>query len=218
MQVVRRIFNVLSLVSGILLLVAMSWEILTGVSTHFSPTYLWIQLFVCLVFMADFFIRMAVDEHKGRFFLRNCWFLLISIPYMNIIAWTGIDVSRQWSVLIIAVPLLRVVLALYIVIRWWLNKQIAQLLWAYIFAVLSFSYVSALIFFDFERHVNPGLHDFGDALFWVALNVTAIGADLVPVTLVGKILNVLLPVFGMLLFPIITAYVVQKFPGGKIAA
>ena len=218
MQVLRRIFNVLSLVSGILLLVAMSWEILTGVSTHFSPTCLWIQLFVCLVFMADFFIRMAVDEHKGRFFLRNCWFLLISIPYMNIIAWTGIDVSRQWSVLIIAVPLLRVVLALYIVIRWWLNKQIAQLLWAYIFAVLSFSYVSALIFFDFERHVNPGLHDFGDALFWVALNVTAIGADLVPVTLVGKILNVLLPVFGMLLFPIITAYVVQKFPGGKIAA
>lgn len=218
MQVLRRIFNVLSLLSGILLLVAMSWEILTGVSTHFSPTYLWIQLFVCLVFMADFFIRMAVDEHKGRFFLRNCWFLLISIPYMNIIAWTGIDVSRQWSVLIIAVPLLRVVLALYIVIRWWLNKQIAQLLWAYIFAVLSFSYVSALIFFDFERHVNPGLHDFGDALFWVALNVTAIGADLVPVTLVGKILNVLLPVFGMLLFPIITAYVVQKFPGGKIAA
>ena len=218
MQVLRRIFNVLSLVSGILLLVAMSWEILTGVSTHFSPTYLWIQLFVSLVFMADFFIRMAVDEHKGRFFLRNCWFLLISIPYMNIIAWTGIDVSRQWSVLIIAVPLLRVVLALYIVIRWWLNKQIAQLLWAYIFAVLSFSYVSALIFFDFERHVNPGLHDFGDALFWVALNVTAIGADLVPVTLVGKILNVLLPVFGMLLFPIITAYVVQKFPGGKIAA
>ena len=218
MQVLRRIFNVLSLVSGILLLVAMSWEILTGVSTHFSPTYLWIQLFVCLVFMADFFIRMAVDEHKGRFFLRNCWFLLISIPYMNIIAWTGIDVSRQWSVLIIAVPLLRVVLALYIVIRWWLNKQIAQLLWAYIFAVLSFSYVSALIFFDFERHVNPGLRDFGDALFWVALNVTAIGADLVPVTLVGKILNVLLPVFGMLLFPIITAYVVQKFPGGKIAA
>lgn len=218
MQVLRRIFNVLSLVSGILLLVAMSWEILTGVSTHFSPTYLWIQLFVCLVFMADFFIRMAVDEHKGRFFFRNCWFLLISIPYMNIIAWTGIDVSRQWSVLIIAVPLLRVVLALYIVIRWWLNKQIAQLLWAYIFAVLSFSYVSALIFFDFERHVNPGLHDFGDALFWVALNVTAIGADLVPVTLVGKILNVLLPVFGMLLFPIITAYVVQKFPGGKIAA
>ena len=218
MQVLRRIFNVLSLVSGILLLVAMSWEILTGVSTNFSPTYLWIQLFVCLVFMADFFIRMAVDEHKGRFFLRNCWFLLISIPYMNIIAWTGIDVSRQWSVLIIAVPLLRVVLALYIVIRWWLNKQIAQLLWAYIFAVLSFSYVSALIFFDFERHVNPGLHDFGDALFWVALNVTAIGADLVPVTLVGKILNVLLPVFGMLLFPIITAYVVQKFPGGKIAA
>lgn len=218
MQVLRRIFNVLSLVSGILLLVAMSWEILTGVSTHFSPTYLWIQLFVCLVFMADFFIRMAVDEHKGRFFLRNCWFLLVSIPYMNIIAWTGIDVSRQWSVLIIAVPLLRVVLALYIVIRWWLNKQIAQLLWAYIFAVLSFSYVSALIFFDFERHVNPGLHDFGDALFWVALNVTAIGADLVPVTLVGKILNVLLPVFGMLLFPIITAYVVQKFPGGKIAA
>ena len=218
MQVLRRIFNVLSLVSGVLLLVAMSWEILTGVSTHFSPTYLWIQLFVCLVFMADFLIRMAVDEHKGRFFLRNCWFLLISIPYMNIIAWTGIDVSRQWSVLIIAVPLLRVVLALYIVIRWWLNKQIAQLLWAYIFAVLSFSYVSALIFFDFERHVNPGLHDFGDALFWVALNVTAIGADLVPVTLVGKILNVLLPVFGMLLFPIITAYVVQKFPGGKIAA
>lgn len=218
MQVVRRIFNVLSLLSGILLLVAMSWEILTGSSTHFSPTYLWIQLFVCLVFMADFFVRMAVEEHKGRFFLRNFWFLLVSIPYMNLIAWTGIDVPRQWSVLIVAVPLLRVVAALYIVIRWWLDKKISQLLWAYVFTVISFSYVSALIFFDFERHVNHGLQNFGDALLWVALNVTAVGADISPVTVVGKILNVMLPIFGMLLFPIITAYVVQKFPGGKVAS
>ena len=113
MQFLRRFFNVLSLLGGILLLVAMSWEILTGASTHFSPTYLWIQLFVCLVFMADFFIRMAVDEHKGRFFVHNFWFLLISIPYMNIIAWTGADVPRQWSILIIAVPLLRIVLRLH---------------------------------------------------------------------------------------------------------
>lgn len=218
MQVIRRIFNVLSLVSGILLLVAMSWEILTGESDHFSPTYLWIQLFVCLVFMADFFVRMTVEEHKGRFFLRNCCFLLISIPYMNIIAWTGIEVPRQWSILIVAVPLLRVVAALYIVIRWWLDKKISQLLWAYVFMVLSFSYVSALIFFDFERDVNSGLQNFGDALLWVALNVTAVGADISPVTAVGKILNVLLPVFGMLLFPIITAYVVQKFPGGNVAS
>ena len=49
--------------------------------------------------------------------------------------------------------------------------------------------------------------DFGDAIWWASMNLTTVGADIFAVTAVGKILTVLLPTLGMMMFPIFTVYI-----------
>ncbi len=74
----------LALLGGIVLLAAVSWEIIGGDHHRFSTPYLIVQFVVCVLFLLDFFVRWASAPEKGRYFLRNCWFLLLSIPYLNI--------------------------------------------------------------------------------------------------------------------------------------
>ena len=213
MHVLLRLFNMLSFIGGILLLVAISWEILEGEHTHFSSAYMWIQFAVCMVFIADFVLRMLCNGKRGRFFVHNLWFLLLSIPYLNIMEWFDVQAARDISLYIVSMPFLRAFLAAYIVISWWRKNRVERLLWVYIFTVVAFTYISALMFFDFERNINTEVHTFGDAVMWACTNMTTLGSQIQAVTSTGKILTVMLPIFGMLLFPVFTAYVVQKFTG-----
>lgn len=209
--------HILALVAGAVLLVAMSMEILTGDHRHFSQTYLWIQFAVCIVFLADFFIRMAQSDRPGRFFARNLLFLLLSIPYLNLIDWFSLHLSHDWGMLIGLIPMLRSFLALYLIVAWLANNRFNQLLTAYLFSVLVFTYLASLIFYDYEILVNPHLTNYGNALWWAWMNVTTVGAAIFPVTVVGKVVCVLLPIVGMIFFPIFTVYISQYYTGKKNA-
>ena len=156
--------NIVTLAAGALLLLAMSVEILTGDHRHFSQAYLWIQFAVCIVFLADFFIRLARSERRTRFFLRNLLFLLLSIPYLNLVDWFSLELARGWAMLIGLTPLLRGFLALYIIVAWLARNRFNQLLAAYLFSVLVFTYLASLVFYDYEILVNPRLTDYGGSV------------------------------------------------------
>ena len=47
------------------------------------------------------------------------------------------------------------------------------------------------------------------------MNVTTVGAAIFPVTAVGKVVCVLLPIVGMIFFPIFTVYISQYYTGKK---
>ena len=206
-----RLLDLATLFAGSILLVALSCEILTGDNRHFSSAYLWIQFGVCIVFLADFFIRMNHAGRKGRFLLRNILFLLLSIPYLNLIDWFHLDVSRDWSMLVGLASMMRAFLALYIIVVWLTVNRFDRLLTAYAFSVFVFTYLSALVFYDYEIKVNPHLDGFGNALWWAWMNVTTVGASIFPVTAVGKVVCVLLPIVGMIFFPIFTVYISQYY-------
>lgn len=213
---VRDVMNILKVIAGLVLMVAISWEIIGGDHLHFSQTYLTVQLIVCIVFLCDFFIRWAAAVHKTRFFFTNLWFLLISIPYLNILAWTDTHLPHYWAMLIGLMPLVRAFLAMVIVVRWLVDTKIRQLFFAYIFTVLVFTYLSALVFYDYEVLVNDKLHGFGNALWWAWMNVTTVGAEIFAVTAIGKVITVLLPSLGMMFFPIFTTYVLQEYSHKKV--
>lgn len=206
-----KILNVLSLLAGASLLVAVSWEILLGDPRHYSTDYLLLQGIVCVVFLADFFARMWMADHSWRFFFRNLYFFLLSVPYLNIVDWMGIELSHAEAMLMGLVPLLRALLGLYVLFTWIINNRVTRLLTSYVLSMLVFTYFAALIFYDYEIEVNPALHDFGDAIWWASMNLTTVGADIFAVTAVGKILTVLLPTLGMMMFPIFTVYVTQIY-------
>ena len=98
-------------------------------------------------------------------------------------------------------------MATTIIIEWLIEGRTRRLMAAYMLTVLLFTYISALVFYDYEIGINASLHTFGDALWWAWMNVTTVGAPIFPVTTIGKIVCVLLPVVGMMFFPIFTVYV-----------
>lgn len=210
------LLGILKLLAGVVLLVALSWEILAGDHLHLSSTYLTVQFFVCVIFLYDFLIRLLQSGHRLRFFVRHLYYLLLSIPYLTLISWTGVRMTHDWGILVGLVPMLRAFLAMFIIVRWMaLRNRMQWLFAAYLFTVVVFTYLSALVFYDYEVLVNPRLEGFGNALWWAWMNVTTVGAAIFPVTAVGKVVCVLLPSLGMMFFPIFTAYILQEYAVGK---
>lgn len=204
--------GVLKLAAGATLLVSLSWEILAGDHALLTPSYLTIQFLVCAVFLCDFFVRLWLSERRGRFFVRHLFYLLISVPYLNLLAWSGVRMTHDWGILVGLVPMLRAFLAMFVIVQWMARgRRMRWLFTAYLFTVVVFTYLSALVFYDYEIFVNPKLHGFGNALWWAWMNVTTVGAAIFPVTAVGKVVCVLLPSLGMMFFPIFTTYILQEY-------
>lgn len=212
----RNGLEVLAVIAGIVLLVALSWEIIGGGDTRFSAFYLNVQLAVCIVFLLDFFVLWGAAERKARYLGRNLLFLLISIPWLNILGWCGVSVTRDWGVIVGLLPMLRAFLAMVIIVRWLTSdNKMRRMLVAYVFTVVVFTYISGLVFFEYESGVNPKLHGFGNALWWAWMNVTTVGAEIFPVTAIGKVFCIMLPSLGMMFFPIFTTYVLQEYTHKK---
>lgn len=204
---------ILKVIAGVVLLMAISWEILAGDSL-LSEAFLIIQLAVCAVFLCDFFVRWGTAKRHNRFFWSRLPYLLLSIPWLNIFVWTGFTPTHEWGLLLGLIPMLRAFLAMFIIVEWLVSaNRMSRLFWAYIFTVLIFTYLSALLFFEYETGVNSSLHGFGNALWWAGMNVTTVGAQIFAVTGVGKVVSVLLPALGMLFFPIFTTYVLDRYTG-----
>ena len=207
--------NILVLKGCILITVILSLQILYPQQYARSPLLLNIQFWICICFLTDFFLRLFLHRNKLHYLLSNILFFIISIPYLNILDWSGADLPRYWAMLIGVMPLMRAFLALYVVVRWLVDNKIRQLFTAYIFTVVVFTYISALVFYDYEILVNDKLHGFGNDLWWAWMNVTTVGAEIFAVTAIGKVITILLPTLGMMMFPIFTTYILQEYTHKK---
>ena len=205
---IRRMIN---LIAGIALLVGVSVEVLTGNHHTYSEWYMWLQLVVCVIFIVDFASALVARDSAHNYFLLNLLSLIVSIPYLNILDWLNVSLDRGVAVTVAALPLLRSFVAMGVVVKWFINGKANRLFGAYLFTVVCFTYLAALMFFDYEVDVNEKLHGFGNALWWAWMNVTTVGAAIFPVTAVGKVLAVLLPALGMMFFPIFTIYVTNMY-------
>ena len=214
-RVITTTVGIATLIAAVVLPVALSYEILRGESTHLAPWYLNLQLAVCAIFLLDFGVRISTERRKWLFFRHNILFLLLSVPYLNIIDWLSIAPTREWALALTAIPILRMLLAVYLLTVWIIEDAIRRLFAAYAFTLLLFTYLSALIFYDAEAGINTSLQSFGDAIWWAFMNMTTVGAALQPITAIGKILAVLLPLCGMMVLPLFTVYISNIFKQTK---
>lgn len=205
--VVADAMNSATLVASIVLLGAMSIEVTQGDRSHFSDWYRTLHFGVCSIFFAAAIVRLSIAEYRRQHWFRDLVFALVCIPYINIMEWVGWTPPREVVRMVAFAPILISLLATTIIIEWLIEGRTKRLMAAYVLTVLLFTYISALIFYDYEIGVNSSLHSFGDALWWAWLNVTTVGAPIVATTTIGKIVGVVLPVVGMMFFPIFTVYV-----------
>lgn len=205
--------NTIVLVLSVILIVWISIDTFRRVDFLSNHHYLTFQFWVCVVFVADFFVELAMASDKWHFFRSRILFLLLSIPYLNIIDITGIHLSHDATYFIRFVPLARGALAVSIVISYVSRNAVTSLFFSYLSIMLLVTYFCSLIFYAREAGVNPQVQSYWTALWWSAMNMTTVGCNIAPMTVAGKIVAVVLPVSGMIIFPLFTVYLTNYVSG-----
>ncbi|MCM1028705.1 MAG: potassium channel family protein [Alloprevotella sp.] len=164
-------------------------------------------------------MELIYSPHKGGYFRRRLLFLLLSIPYLNIIHTLNIHLSPNAIYLVRFIPLARGALAIAIVFGYLSKNAITSLFVSYIAIMVFVGYFCSLIFFQWEHGLNSLVNSYWDALWWSAMNMATVGCNIEPVTTPGRIVAVVLPILGMVVFPLFTVYltnyVAQMVQGAK---
>lgn len=201
--------HILILLLSIFLIVEITIDTFQNVSFIMEPSYLKIQFWICIIFLLDYFIELFLSSRKVHYMLTNIPFLLVAIPYSNILDYYSISLSLEASYFLRFIPLIRGGYAISVVVSWLSSSKVTGLFTSYITLLLSIVYFCSLIFFVLEHSVNSMVATYGDALWWAFMNVTTVGSNIYAVTATGKVMSVVLAGLGMMLFPIFTVYITQ---------
>lgn len=201
------ILHLIILFLSLFLVISISIDTFKGIPFYTQASYMKVQLWICLWFLFDFVLEFFLAKHKWRYIRTHFVFLLVSIPYQNIIAYYGFTFSPEITYFLRFIPLVRGGYALAIVIGWLTYNRASSLFVSYLTMLLATVYFASLTFFVLEQKVNPLVTDYGDALWWAFMDVTTVGSNIVAMTPTGRVLSVLLAALGMMMFPIFTVYI-----------
>jgi len=155
----------------------------------------WVQMSALLLFVGLFGLRWRVDENR-REYLRQNWFdlvfvVLLASPVLRLL--TALRFVHLLPALKLGVLLrqnrqriLRLVL---------LSRDSFPLAMAVIFGLV---FVFGASVFMLEHGSNPGFESIHDGLWWAFVTLTTVGyGDIVPQTGAGRIIAIMLMVFGV---------------------
>lgn len=201
-------FQTAILILSVLLIVFISYDTFKNIPFLANRSYMLFQLFTCLVFITDFFVELKLTPHGGKAaYIKSRWFfLIISIPYLNIIDILNIGMSAGMLYFARFLPLVRGALALAIVLNYIAANKITGIFVSYLSILLLTVYFAGLIFYNRESPINPGVTSYWEAFWWCGMQATTLGCSLSPVTVAGKLLAVILSLMGTIMFPLFTVY------------
>lgn len=206
----RGVYNTLNatmLVLSVGLLVYLTVLGLNGVEFFSDRGYMTYQLWVCYVFIADFFVEFWLAARKGRYLRRRIFFLLLSIPYLNIVAGLQIPLTYEVLYFLRFIPLARGALAMSIVVGYVSRNRLTNIFASYTVMLVAIVYMGSLIFYEVENGHNEAVHSFWTALWWAFSQATTVGCDVYPTTWAGKVVCAVLPTMGTVMFPLFTVVV-----------
>lgn len=204
---VAKVLNVFGVVASLVLIGSISLEAFTDQVFTEGSVYARIQLWVCVYFLLDFLLLMALAPKKMRFFFRHFLLILLSVPYLSLIDFFSLSFSHEVQYVLKFLPIMRGGAALIVLVKMVVSNKITGLFIAYLVSFFSMVYFLTLIFFVFETGVNHMVANYYDALWWASMTVTTVGSNIVPVTAIGKVATAVLATVGMTVFPIFTVYI-----------
>ena len=205
-EIVQWVMHTVVLILSILLIVFISYDTFKGIDFLSNHLYMSFQFWVCVIFILDFFVELFLAPKKWRYIGHRMVFLLISIPYLNLVSMINLHLSADALYFVRFIPLLRGALALSIVFGYFSKNAITSFFMSYIVILVMVVYFCSLIFFQYEQAVNPQVQSYWTALWWSAMNCSTVGCSISPVTVEGRIVAVILPITGMIVFPLFTVY------------
>ena len=161
---------------------------------------------ICFIFLADFCVRFAKAESKGRF-LRWGWIdLLSSIPALDALRW-----GRLVRIVRI-VRILRAVRSTRLLVNYFYRNR-AQGTFATVALIsITLTIFSSIAILNFESAPESNIKSAMDALWWSFVTITTVGyGDKYPVTGEGRLVAAVLMTAGVGLFGTFTGLVASFF-------
>lgn len=201
------------LILGFLWLILLVVELIWGLHPFLNA----LVYVIWAVFVLDFFLRFFLAPHKGNY-LRKSWLTALSlfIPALRIGRIARLAPVFRAARAARGLRLVSLVSSL--------NRGMRSLRRA--MRRRGFGYVLALTFLvtlagaagmlAFEGRVpegQPGLHNYGEALWWTAMIMTTLGSDYWPQTAEGQMLTLLLSLYAFAVFGYVTASLASFFIG-----
>lgn len=197
-----------------LIVLGFVWLVLLVVEFIWGLNYLLqvLSLVIWAIFILDFALKFILAPHK-LFFLRNNILTSISlvVPALRVFR-----IARVFRVVrsVRAVRGLRLVKVLGSINRGMrsLGKTMQRRAFGYVVALTLVVIVAgAAGMYAFEQ--EHGLNTYGEALWWTAMLLISIGSDYFPVTPEGRVLCLLLALYGFAVFGYVTATLATFFIG-----
>jgi voltage-gated potassium channel len=185
------------------------WELVSGTSALLET----VGIVIWVIFIAEFAIRLALAPDKAAF-LKSNWLTVIALAVPALRLFRALRVLRAARALR-GVRLVRIVGTA--------NRSMNAL--RSTLARRGFGYVAGLtvlvvglgaagmLSFENAREVDGGFDSYWDALWWTGMLVTSIGSDFWPATTEGRLLTLLLSLYGLAVLGYITATLASFFVG-----
>lgn len=177
---------------------------------------------IWFIFIGDFALKFAVAPAKGRFVRRN----LLTLVSLALPALRAVRVLRGLRVLRAAravrgLRLLRLLTSLNRGVRS-LGATLRRRGFGYVMALtlfVLFAGAAGILALEGDPQAPIGrIRDYGDALWWTAMLLVTMGSDFWPLTPEGRLLCVLLAVYGFTMFGYVTATLGSYFVSSDNAA
>ena len=196
----------------ILMLIAINVSILPLMFVNDCAAFRWIEQITVSIFIVDYILRWCTADFKLK---KGGWsFVLYPFTPMAVIdvlsILPGLRLLSPWFKVFRFTRILKL-LRIFRFLRYSykieillnvLKREKVVLLMALGLAVF-YVFVSALVMFNVEPHINPVTGDvtfesFFDALYWATITLTTVGyGDLCPVTDIGRLVSMLSSLFGI---------------------
>ena len=209
------ILRLLVIAAGGLLVAVISVDSLRNMSFAVDPFYDRLQTWVCYFFLCDIAVECALSEHRWRYLWRHLLFVVVSIPYTQIIDHFHLQLPEP---VIFAVHFMPLLLAAYVVgllVGATARNRMTSMFATYMTILVASVYFGSIMFFIAEHPVNPGVTTIWDAAWWAIMDMTTCGSSISELTPTGQTLAVILSAEGLVLFPVFTVYITAALTGGN---
>lgn len=239
----RKIYNMiehakkgekLSLAYDIIMMIAIAASVFPLMFVEDHPLFHTIEQVTVSLFIVDYLLRWLTADYrlgkKGLSFVIYPFTLWAIIDILSILpAFSFIGKGFK----IVRVTRLLRILRIFKFIRYTNKLQVLgrvvrkerEVLLAVLGIALFYVFLTALIMFNVEPHVNPvtgasNFASFFDALYWATVTLTTVGyGDMIPVTDVGRFISMLSSLFGVAIIAlpsgVITASYLEELKAEK---
>lgn len=204
------------IVLSVMLITLITIDTLRNISFLADESYLKFQFWCCLAFEFDILLELILSENRWKYLHTHVLFILVSIPYLNVIHYFNFYVSPEWQYVLRFVPMLRAAYVFALVTGVTTSSRFVNTLFStYLIVLIMIVYFCSLTFYVSEHYVNSGVSDYWSSLWWTIMSLTTAGCGIHAITPTGHVLGVVLSATGLILFPVFTVFLTNKFSDDK---